>query len=205
MNRRTFATVTFSLVVVSFLIFGIPTTENRAQGFECGDLRIEGVCIDLEFCLMDEDFTLPSDYNFREPFPEGLYLVLEKVTIINNNGIEGESKNTSNLSLDIDVHPIGAEKIHVADITVPSLDTNYTYEIILLSITEGYESKLNGKPSKMGLLYAPPIKLTTDGRWQIDLKPVSFVKRPLIFINGEFDNYFFKLIFTPFLFPSLRS
>jgi hypothetical protein len=111
MNRRTFAAVTFSLVIVSFLVLGIPITENHAQGFECGDPLLENkICIDLEFSLMNEDFKTPSDYDFREPFPEGLYLVLENVTIINNNGIRGESKNTSNMSLDIDVHPIGGGK-----------------------------------------------------------------------------------------------
>jgi hypothetical protein len=111
----------------------------------------------------------------------------------------GFFKILSNLSLKIDVHPIGAEKMHVAEITVPPLNTNDTYEITFsgTGTNKFYEFKLNGKPFKMGYSYIRPKKLTADGRWQIDvdLEPLvgitSFGYTSII--NGELYNYFFKV------------
>jgi hypothetical protein len=66
--------------------------------------------------------------------------------------------------------PLGAEKIHFAEVTIPPLKTNDIYEITLLGegITRYYEYKLNGKAFKIGHSYVHQIKLTTDDGWQID-------------------------------------
>jgi hypothetical protein len=74
-------------------------TEERTQGITCENLGVEGICIDLEVGLTNENLKTPSEYDFREPFSEGLYLVLERVTIINNPRIVGQSEHTYRVKL----------------------------------------------------------------------------------------------------------
>ncbi len=202
MKKQNLTIVTYPLVMIFFLLLLFVSTVEYAQGITCENIGIEGICVDLKFGLMNEDLKTPSEYDFSEPFPEGLYLALEKVTISNNPGIVGELENTSNLSLKIDVHPDGAEKIYVAKITVPPLKPNDIYEITYsctgTNIT--YESKLNGKLVEIEEPYFRRNKLTTDGWWQIDFKieplnwsvdqlPSSYI----LIINGELQNYFLKV------------
>jgi hypothetical protein len=202
MKKQNLTIVTYPLVMVFFLLLLFVSTVEYAQGITCENLGVEGICVDLEFGLTNEDLKTSSEYDFSEPFPEGLYLALEKVTIINKPGIVGESENTSNLSFTIDAHPIGAEKISIAKITVPPLKPNDIYEITYsyTGTNRFYESKLNGKPKPSeDNPHFHRIKLTTDGWWQIDVElyPLnwsgitSFGYTPII--NGEQQNYFFKV------------
>ena len=48
------------IVILIFLLLLFVNTEVSAQGVKCEDLEVEGLCVEIEFILMREDFKTPS-------------------------------------------------------------------------------------------------------------------------------------------------
>ena len=184
------------IIIVIFLLLLFVNTEVSAQGVKCEDLGVEGLCVEIEFILMKEDFKTPSEHKFPDLVSVGDYLVIRKITVTNKPGIVYESKNTSNVSLKINVHPIGSEKAEIAQLIIPPLKTNDVYEVTYLGELRYYESKLNGEVIETKHFDIYPKKLSMDGWWQIDekLELLNWHIDPghSTIINGELGNYYFK-------------
>jgi len=192
------------IVILIFLLLLFVNTEVSAQGVKCEDLEVEGLCVEIEFILMREDFKTPSEHKFPDLVSVGDYLVIRKITVTNKPGIVYESKNTSNVSLKINVHPIGSEKAEIAQLIIPPLKTNDVYEVTYLGELRYYESKLNGEVIETKHFDIWPKKLSMDGWWQIneELEPLKWHIDPAIgytsfgystIINEELENYYFKV------------
>ena len=184
------------IIIIIFLLFLFVNTEVSAQGVKCEDLGVEGLCIEIEFILMKEDFKTPSEHKFPDLVSVGDYLVIRKITVTNKPGIVYESKNSSNVSLKINVHPIGSERAEIAQLIIPPLKTNDVYEVTYLGELRYYESKLNGEVIETKHFDIYPKKLSMDGWWQIDekLELLNWHIDPghSTIINGELGNYYFK-------------
>ena len=192
------------IIIIIFLLLLFVNTEVSAQGVKCEDLGVEGLCVEIEFILMREDFKTPSEHKFPDLVSVGDYLVIRKITVTNKPGIVYKSKNTSNVSLKINVHPIGSEKAEIAQLIIPPLKTNDVYEVTYLGELRYYESKLNGEVIETKHFDIWPKKLSMDGWWQINekLEPLNWHIDPSIghtrfgystIINGELENYYFEV------------
>ena len=192
------------IVILIFLLLLFVNTEVSAQGVKCEDLGVEGLCVEIEFILMQEDFKTPSEYEFPDLVSINDYLIIKKITVINKPGKSRESENTSNVSLKINVNPIGSEKAEIAQLIIPPLKTNDVYEVTYLGELRYYESKLNGEVIETKHFDIWPKKLSMDGWWQINekLEPINWHIDPSIghtgfgystIINGELENYYFKV------------
>lgn len=195
------------IVMVLFLLLLLfVITEARAQGAKCRELGLSGYCIDIELSLWKEDLETRSDYNFSDIFSAGDYLVIEKITIVNNPETCYESKNTSNLSLQIYVNPLDSEKEEIARLDdIPPLKIGDTYEVTYCGQNRLYDFKLNNETiAKKKWSNINPKKLSVDGWWQIAVKlePLTMYIDPTVgytsfgystIINGEQENYNFKV------------
>lgn len=181
------------IIIIIFLLLLFVNTEVSAQGVKCEDLGVEGLCIEIEFILMKEDFKTPSEHKFPDLVSVGDYLVIRKITVTNKPGIVYESKNTSNVSLKINVQPIGSKKAEIAQLIIPPLKINDVYEMTHLGELRSYKSKLNGEVIETKQFDIWPKKLSMDGWWQInrEVEPGSFGYSTII--NEELENYFFKV------------
>lgn len=202
------------MIIVS-LIFLIIATEVHAEKYTCKDWGVEGLCIEIEFVSMKEDFKTPSEYKFPNSVKINDYLVVRKITVINKPKIVEESKDTPDVTLTIDAYPFGLERRDVerfestrySTIHLPLLKVNDVYELTYLNEWAYYEAKLNNQVIKKGQFNIYPKKLFTEGAWIIEDKVVesfgerrrttiSFIAVSLFdstLINGDWKNNFFKV------------
>ena len=125
-------------------------------------------------------------------YPTGDWLVIEKITIINNPDTDYEIQNISNLSLQIYVNPVGSENKEIAQLTnIPPLKINDTYEVTYCGQNRQYDYKINNEfiTKKRGS-NINPTKLSMNGWWQINvkLKPIE----PLSFGHNTLDLLLIK-------------
>lgn len=182
-----------------FILFIFASAEVNAQELTCEKWRVGGLCIEIEFTSMNADLKTPSKYEFPDLVKINDYLVVSKIKAVNLPGYE-ESKNTSNLTLKIDMYPFGFEKEDIirfeetrySIINIPPLKVNDVYELTYLNEWAYYESKLNDKVIRNGIHSIYPKKLFTDGDWEIEEKieePISYST----IIHGGWKNNFFKV------------
>jgi len=201
MKERKITIVNFSMVLI-FVLLLLVNIEKSALGITCRDFEApEGLCIEIEFISMKEDQKTPSEYEFPDLVSINDYLVIRKIAVINKPGIVEETRSTPNLTLKIDMYPLGLEEEVIkrsqenpgSTIDIPSLNVNDIYEMTYLNAYAHYQTKLNNQIVDEDIISEIyPKNLFTDGEWVITEELEPSIGRSTIF-NGRWKNNFFKV------------